>query len=116
MRRDFKEDVQDSFQRSIDFEDYIREINLSSEKAQEIQDYIKLNREYTRTSIVRILLSSFVSTLIFSGILTGFAASKSGDFDSQIIKDWTSIMLTVQSGFIGGAIGFYFGTKAHPKK
>lgn len=92
----------------------ITESQLSSEQLEKLKNSLAIKRESTRNIIVGSFLSFFAFTLVASALLTG-AALKSDSADSQLIKDWTSTMVAVQSGFIGGTIGFYFGIKSKSK-
>ena len=68
------------------------------------------SEEKTRHLIVTSTLGIFGGTVLLSGCLTAVMAFSGPEPDFQPIKDWTSMMMTTQAGFMGAACGYYFGS------
>lgn len=90
----------------------IEERALSNKRLKRIEKHLEHSRENTRSKFLQWAFGTFTTTLVISGLLTAFAVlNPEKDIDTQIIKDWTHLMITAEVGFISGAAGFYFARK-----
>ena len=102
----------DSGQESIT--EHVSERNLSEEKKVEI--YEKLHPEATRNRLIQWGGASFLAMMFLSAGLTSAAALFPNRVDSEPIRDWTHLMVTVHIGLGSGVLGYYFGSQAKPTK
>lgn len=89
---------------------------LTSQEKESLKDFLLKSREETRSAIAKRLIMllgiTVASTIILSGVVI-LAPSDAADRESKFTfsKDVFSILLSTQTGLIGAALGFYFGSK-----
>jgi hypothetical protein len=87
--------------------------NLSSKLA----DKQETTRAQLATSLINILKNTIIASFVLIGVLiiiSGFIDKEETEkFDktSSLVKDVIVLIITAQTGLIGTALGFYFGSK-----
>lgn len=90
--------------------------DLTSQEKESLKSFLLRSREETRSSIAKRLILllgiTVASTIILSGVVI-LSPSNETDRESKFnfSKDVFSILLSTQTGLIGAALGFYFGSK-----
>jgi len=105
----------DSGEQSPDDFAFVSE-ELTSQEKESLKSHLLRSREETRSAIAKRLIAllgiTVASTIILSGVVI-LTPSNDSDRDSKFTfsKDVFSILLSTQTGLIGAALGFYFGSK-----
>lgn len=103
---------------------YVDEVDLKSLLPSQVETDIKLEerQEATRSQLATFLIKILAGTLIASfgliillTVMSGFFIDEkkieSFDKTSSLVKDLITFILTAQTGLIGTALGFYFGSR-----
>lgn len=91
----------------LDISNYITSVPPSKEVCQDVEDWVKKNRDRTRTKIANRLLTMFATSLVTTFVLVG-ASSLIPNSDRGLLKDLIPLVITPQVGLLGVTIGFYF--------
>ncbi|MFH7243151.1 MAG: hypothetical protein ACHWZW_09910 [Spirulina sp.] len=93
------------------------EKDLTPQERDSLKDFLLKSREKTRSIIairlVWLLGITVFSTIVLSAIIILVPSGNASERESKynFSKDIFSILLSTQTGLIGAALGFYFGSK-----
>ena len=101
--------------------DEIPSIDDLSPSTKNTNNTIEEQQEQTRSQLASFLVNIFAGTIIGSFVLfstlvlltMNIDEKKAGNLDktSILIKDLITLIITSQTGLIGSALGFYFGSR-----
>lgn len=110
---EFSEGLDENSENSIVF----YERNPTLEEEEDLRSSLLKSRERTRSTVtlrlIWLLGITFAATIILSGLVIFVPATDEGEREDRFnfSKDIFSILLSTQTGLIGAALGFYFGSK-----
>lgn len=116
------DDIHEEVDPAVDFDEQSSEDfafvveELTSQEKENLKGFLLKSREETRSAIAKRLITllgvTVASTIILSVVVI-LAPSNATDRESKFTfsKDVFSILLSTQTGLIGAALGFYFGSK-----
>ncbi|OCQ99456.1 hypothetical protein BCD64_10380 [Nostoc sp. MBR 210] len=102
-----------------------QEVDIRSLLPSQVETGIKLQerQEETRSNLAKFLIKMLAATLVASFSLVALLVISSAFMDkekadsleknSSLVKDLVTFILTAQTGLIGTALGFYFGSKSN---
>jgi hypothetical protein len=102
-----------------------QEVDITSLLPSQIDTGIKIEerQEITRSQLATFLIKILAGTLtasfgliILLTIMVSFVDESKGETlkeNSSLVKDLITFMITAQTGLIGTALGFYFGSKGN---
>lgn len=102
-----------------------QEVDIKNLLPSQVETGIKLEerQETTRSQLATFLIKILAGTLtasfgliIILTVMSGFIDEKkieSFDKTSSLVKDLITFILTAQTGLIGTALGFYFGSRGN---
>jgi hypothetical protein len=91
----------------LDISNYITSVPPSKEVCQDVEDWVRKNRDRTRSKIANYLLGIFAGSLVTTFALVG-VSSLMPNSDKGLLKDLIPLIITSQVGLLGVTIGFYF--------
>jgi hypothetical protein len=91
----------------LDIDNYISNVSPSKEVCQDVEDWVRQNRDRTRSKIANYLLSIFAGSLVTTFALVG-VSSLTPNSDKGLLKDLIPLIITSQASLLGVTIGFYF--------
>ena len=106
--------------------DEIPSIDDLSPSTENTNNTIEEQQEQTRSQLANFLVKIFAGTIIGSFVLfstlvlfsINIDEKKAGNLDktSILVKDLITLIITSQTGLIGSALGFYFGSRNNNSK
>ena len=106
--------------------DEIPSIDDLSPSTENTNNTIEEQQEQTRSQLASFLVKIFAGTIIGSFVLfstlvlfsINIDEKKAGNLDktSILVKDLITLIITSQTGLIGSALGFYFGSRNNNSK
>lgn len=117
--KDFNQ--QDLFNRYLKTEDVdiTNLIPFQKETGIKLEEKQEETRSKLATFLIKMLATTLVSSFLLVVILilsTSFMDEKKAEFiekKSTLVKDLVTFIITAQTGLIGTALGFYFGSKSN---
>jgi hypothetical protein len=91
----------------LDISNYITSVPSSKEVCQDVEDWVRQNRDRTRSKIANYLLGIFAGSLVTTFALVG-VSSLTPNSDKGLLKDLIPLIITSQASLLGVTIGFYF--------
>ncbi len=91
----------------LDISNYITSVPPSKEVCQDVEDWVRKNRDRTRSKIANYLLGIFAGSLVTTFALVG-VSSLMPNSDKGLLKDLIPLIITSQASLLGVTIGFYF--------
>ncbi len=91
----------------LDISNYITSVPSSKEVCQDVEDWVRQNRDRTRSKIANYLLGIFAGSLVTTFALVG-VSSLMPNSDKGLLKDLIPLIITSQASLLGVTIGFYF--------
>ncbi|MEG3954785.1 hypothetical protein [Microcoleus sp. herbarium2] len=91
----------------LDISNYITSVPPSKEVGQDVEDWVRKNRDRTRSKIANYLLGIFAGSLVTTFALVG-VSSLTPNSDKGLLKDLIPLIITSQASLLGVTIGFYF--------
>jgi hypothetical protein len=91
----------------LDISNYITSVPPSKEVCQDVEDWVRQNRDRTRSKIANYLLGIFAGSLVTTFALVG-VSSLTPNSDKGLLKDLIPLIITSQASLLGVTIGFYF--------
>ncbi|MEG5037719.1 MULTISPECIES: hypothetical protein [unclassified Microcoleus] len=91
----------------LDIDNYITSVSPSKEVCQDVEDWVRQNRDRTRSKIANYLLGIFAGSLVTTFALVG-VSSLTPNSDKGLLKDLIPLIITSQASLLGVTIGFYF--------
>lgn len=91
----------------LDIDNYISNVSPSKEVCQDLEDWVRQNRDRTRSKIANYLLGIFAGSLVTTFALVG-VSSLMPNSDKGLLKDLLPLIITPQVSLLGVTIGFYF--------
>ena len=91
----------------LDISNYITSVPSSKEVCQDVEDWVRQNRDRTRSKIANYLLGIFAGSLVTTFALVG-VNSLMPNSDKGLLKDLIPLIITSQASLLGVTIGFYF--------
>ncbi|WP_445248801.1 hypothetical protein [Microcoleus sp. OTE_8_concoct_300] len=91
----------------LDIDNYISNVSPSKEVCQDVEDWVRQNRDRTRSKIANYLLGIFAGSLVTTFALVG-VSSLTPNSDKGLLKDLIPLIITSQASLLGVTIGFYF--------
>jgi hypothetical protein len=91
----------------LDISNYITSVPPSKEVCQDVEDWVRKNRDRTRSKIANYLLGIFAGSLVTTFALVG-VSSLTPNSDKGLLKDLIPLIITSQASLLGVTIGFYF--------
>ena len=91
----------------LDIDNYISSVSPSKEVCQDVEDWVRQNRDRTRSKIANYLLGIFAGSLVTTFTLVG-VSSLTPNSDKGLLKDLIPLIITSQASLLGVTIGFYF--------
>jgi hypothetical protein len=91
----------------LDISNYITSVPPSKEVCQDVEDWVRKNRDRTRSKIASYLLGIFAGSLVTTFALVG-VSSLTPNSDKGLLKDLIPLIITSQASLLGVTIGFYF--------
>ena len=91
----------------LDISNYITSLPPSKEVCQDVEDWVRKNRDRTRSKIANYLLGIFAGSLVTTFALVG-VSSLMPNSDKGLLKDLIPLIITSQASLLGVTIGFYF--------
>ena len=104
---------------------FVKEVGVESllpeqkETKLKIEDRQEITRSKLATFLLQILGGTLIASFVLISILTFMVISidenKKDTFkeNSALVKDLITFIITAQTGLIGTALGFYFGSKSN---
>jgi hypothetical protein len=91
----------------LDISNYITSAPSSKKVCQDVEDWVRQNRDRTRSKIANYLLGIFAGSLVTTFALVG-VSSLTPNSDKGLLKDLIPLIITSQASLLGVTIGFYF--------
>lgn len=91
----------------LDIDNYISSVSPSKEVCQDVEEWVRQNRDRTRSKIANYLLGIFAGSLVTTFALVG-VSSLTPNSDKGLLKDLIPLIITSQASLLGVTIGFYF--------
>ncbi len=91
----------------LDISNYITSVPSSKKVCQDVEDWVRQNRDRTRSKIANYLLGIFAGSLVTTFVLVG-VSSLTPNSDKGLLKDLIPLIITSQASLLGVTIGFYF--------